>query len=242
MKNSFLRARGIIILTAMAALVSAMPAHANSKPEAKPATPPATKITGQYLEARTADIWTGPCIANSEMNLVGKQAVLAWHIDRGVWTNVSLDGLSVIAVVRSTNTLGDPDTNPLPARTVFIVDERASESQRAALVNFAQSQGRGLLDDVIAVQASPITLETNLGGNHMAASLVAGNMVRVTTRAIGSKDELCHNEEVFYPPLASNLSNSMPAVATQASYQGGYLGAKWNESERRGVFLATFAL
>jgi hypothetical protein len=238
LKASIIQSKRIILILALSALVSAVPAGA--KP--KTAAPQAPQITGQYIEARTADIWTGPCIANSEMNLTGKQAMMAWHIDHGTWANVSLDGLNVVAVVRSNNTLGDPDTNPLPARAVMIVDQSASVAQRSALVSFAQSQASGLLDDVVAIEAMPIAFQTNVGGNHMAATLVAGNMLRVTTRGIGSSDELCHNEEVYYPPLAANLLHSMPAVATTASYQGGHLGATWNESERRGVFLASFAL
>jgi hypothetical protein len=233
-----MKTKSTLLSAIVAAVVFVVPAGA--KTTANPA-PQAPQITGQYIEARTADIWTGPCIANSELNLVGKQAVMVWHVDHGTWNGVSLDGLSVLAVVRSTNTLGDPDSNPLPARTVFIVDQAASETQSAALVNFAQAQGSGLLDDVIAIKSSPITIRTNIDGQHMAASVVAGNMVRVATRSLSSKDELCHNEEVYYPPLAANLTHAMPAVASQASYQGKDLGATWNESERRGVFLASFA-
>ena len=29
----------------------------------------AAGITGQYMEARTCDVWTGPCFANAEVNL-----------------------------------------------------------------------------------------------------------------------------------------------------------------------------
>jgi hypothetical protein len=234
-----MKAKSIVLSAAITAIAFVVPVSAKSA--AKPTPAQAPQITGQYIEARTADIWTGPCIANSELNLVGKQAVMAWHVDRGTWNGVSLDGLSVLAVVRSTNTLGDPDSNPLPARAVMIVDQSASEMQRVALVSFAQAQGSGLLDDVIAVKVSPIAIQTNIDGQHMAASVVAGNMVRVATRSLSSKDELCHNEEVYYPPLAANLTHAMPAVATQASYQGKDLGATWNESERRGVFLANFA-
>ncbi len=93
MKNRFLFA--IVAV----ALICALPAMAAPKPQAP-------QITGQYLESRTADIYTGPCIANSETNLAGKQAVMAWHIDQGTWTNVDLSGLTVVAVVNATDTLG----------------------------------------------------------------------------------------------------------------------------------------
>lgn len=213
---------------ALAAVVAAAPA-------------PSAKVTGQYIESRTADVWTGPCVANSEMNLAGKQAVMAWHIDQGTWDNVTLDGLSVVAVVRANSTLGDPDATPLPARAFLIVDQSANEAQRDALAKFAQAQGGSLLSKVVATEAAPITLATGVDGHHATASLVAGNLVRVSSRAIGEGDELCHNESVFYQPLASHLTHAMPAVATESTYRGSYLGGTWSESGRRGVFVGSFA-
>ena len=38
-------------------------------------------VAGQYIEARTCDVWTGPCFANGEMNVKGRQAVVAWKVD-----------------------------------------------------------------------------------------------------------------------------------------------------------------
>src|SRR6266478_211366 len=55
----------------------------------------AAGISGDYLESRTCDVWTGPCFANAEMNLGGKQAVLAWKVKEGTFDSVRLDGLSV---------------------------------------------------------------------------------------------------------------------------------------------------
>jgi hypothetical protein len=199
------------------------------------------QIAGQYLESRTADIYTGPCIANSETNLAGKQAVMAWHIDQGAWGNVDLSGLTVVAVVNAPDTLGMAGSDPSLAQSILIVDQSASEAQRGALVNFAQAQGGEVLSHVVALKVAPMQFETNVGGKHMATSLTAGNLVRVTTRSLNEGDEFCHNEEVYYPPLASNLTRSMPAVATESGYHGDHLGMTWTENERRGVFVGTFA-
>src|SRR5579871_1822597 len=75
----------------------------------------AAGVTGKYIEARTADVWTGPCFANAEMGLTGKQAVLGWKIDRGTVDNTRLDGLSVVAVVLTSDTLGTGLTGPSKA-------------------------------------------------------------------------------------------------------------------------------
>ena len=57
-------------------------------------------IKGNYVEVRSADVYTGPCFANAEVGLEGKQAILAWRVSQGSWKGVSLDGLSVVAVSR----------------------------------------------------------------------------------------------------------------------------------------------
>lgn len=210
-------------------------------PSCARAAQPAGHVSGEYIESRTADVYTGPCFANSEVNLTGQEAVLAWHVEKGTWANVPLDGLSVAAVVKASATLGDAFSNPLPAKAVLIVDERANAAQRDALVNFAQAQAGKLLDTVVATEALPIhfTLDAS---KHGAASLQVGNLAQITTRAITDTDEICHNEDVYYEPLVSHLTHAMPAVASRSSYSGNHLGSTWNESNRRSAFVATFAV
>ena len=60
-----------------------------------------TSVRGSYLEARTADVFTGACFANSEAGQMGQFAVFGWHIDQGTFDGVSLDGLSVVGVVKA---------------------------------------------------------------------------------------------------------------------------------------------
>src|SRR5262245_30885628 len=96
----------------------------------------AAGVSGLYVEARTCDIWTGPCFANAEYGLSGHNAILAWKIDRGEFDNVALDGLGVVAVIAASDTLGVKQTGP--AKAVLIVDERATTAQRDALVRFAK--------------------------------------------------------------------------------------------------------
>ena len=57
---------------------------------------PARGVSGNYIEARTADVFTGPCFANGEVEMNGKEAVFGWKITGGIWQGVSLEGLSVV--------------------------------------------------------------------------------------------------------------------------------------------------
>src|SRR5437667_7682533 len=99
-------------------------------------------ISGDYLEVRSCDVYTGPCFANAEMNLSGKEGILVWSVREGSWKGTSLGGLSVIAVVCTDGTLGDMRYQPRAGKAVLIVDERADAQQREALSDLARSIDR----------------------------------------------------------------------------------------------------
>ena len=103
-----------------------------------PAAIPAHQIYGNYVEARTADVYTGPCFANAEVGLVGQLAVFGWKVTKGSWQGVDLDGMSVVGVVRAHHTLGDVFESAYPVKAVMIVDSRANTEQRLALHSFAK--------------------------------------------------------------------------------------------------------
>jgi len=199
----------------------------------------AQQIRGDYLETRSADVYTGQCFANGEVNLVGNEAILAWHVQSGSWEGVPLPGLTVAAAVRAKSTLGDPYENPYPAKSVLLVDEQATEAQRAALVKFAKHMGGELLRNVEQVVPVPMELVVS-AEHHGSAMLRAGQFATVETRSIGDKDHLCGNEVTFYPPL-TQMAHSMPAVALTDSYRGPGLGVSWDLHGKRSAFVGTFA-
>ena len=115
-------------------------------------------FTANYVEARTADVYTGPCFANSEVGLTGQLAVFGWKVTKGSWDGVQLDDLGVVGVVRASSTLGDVYHTAYPVKAVLIVDERANPEQRLALQSFAKRMGGDLLQDVVRVEYQPIDL------------------------------------------------------------------------------------
>jgi len=82
-------------------------------------------ISGDYLEVRSCDVYTGSCVANSEMGLSGREGMLVWSVKQGAWKGTRLDGLTVIAVVTTDDTLGDLRYQPRSGKAVLIVDSRA---------------------------------------------------------------------------------------------------------------------
>jgi hypothetical protein len=199
----------------------------------------AQEIQGHYVESRSADVYTGQCFANGEVNLVGDEAILAWHVDRGGWNGVPLEGLTVAAAVKARATLGDPYANPYPAEAVLMLDDQASPEQRAALEAFAHQMGGELLQHVQQVVNAPMELATN-PSNHGVVYFRAGEFAAIRTRAINDKDHLCGNEVTFYPPL-TKVVHAMPAVALTDSYRGPGLDAEWESHGRRSAFVGNFS-
>lgn len=199
----------------------------------------AQQIRGDYIETRSADVYTGQCFANGEVNLAGKEAILAWHVQSGSWDGVALDGLTIAAAVRARATLGDPYGNPYPAQAVLLVDDQATPQQGAALVSFARQMGGELLKNVDQMLAAPMEMIVN-HERHGVALLRAGQFVTIQTRSLGDKDHVCGNEVTFYPPLTP-LTHSMPAVAVTDAYRGPGLGESWDTHGRRSAFVGAFA-
>src|SRR5437660_3973951 len=199
------------------------------------------QIAGDYLESRSADVYTGQCFANGEVGLTGDQAILAWHIRSGSWDGVKLDGFSVVAAVKANATLGDPYADPYPAKSVMLVDEQATPAQREALVAFAQHMGGKLTSTVLRV--IPTTIEMNVlrdHAHHGEATLRAGTFAEIQTRALNEGDHTCGAETTYYPPL-TRLEHSMAAVAMTDEYQGPGLGVDWDRHGKRSAFVGSFA-
>lgn len=225
-----LKNRSLLAFAALA-LGTVCAAHAN----------PTTPITGDYLEVRTCDVYTGPCFANGEMNLAGKEGILVWSINRGAWDGVALDGLKVIAVVRADDTLGNLRFQPRDGRAVLILDENASPEQRAALTQFARTMAGSLAREVVTVKSAPIDAKLGTCTHSGCAQVKAGNLVEVSTRCLGAKDHVCGNEDAFYPPMTS-VEKAAPAYTELAAFKGDKLGLTWEATGQRSAFLAEFAL
>lgn len=201
---------------------------------------PSRSINGNYIEARTADVYTGPCFANGEVEMNGREAVFGWKIHNGYWHGVDVHGLNVVAVIRTEHTLGDVYNPVNPAKAVLIIDSRANPAQALALRSFAEAQAGGLLDHIVRVDYTPIEFTIQNGNIHGgAAKLTAGSLATIQTRAMNATDHICGNEDVFYPPLAK-LEHAMPAYALADSFSGEGLGETWSSPYRRSSFIGTF--
>jgi hypothetical protein len=211
-------------LALAAALVSSLSAQAG-------------EVKGIYVEARNCDVWTGPCFANADFNLTGKNAVLAWKIEEGEFENVNLQGLGVVAVVSANNTLGLDQTGP--AKAVVLLDKKANSQQREALLRFAQKQGGKLLANVVRVQDVPIDIaQCECKGQTCAE--VNATVARIKTRCLDDNhDKACGNESAFFPPLTENVKAKVAGVVEHV-FSGAGLNLTYSDYDRRGGYVGSF--
>jgi hypothetical protein len=195
-----------------------------------------SSVTGKYVEARTAEVFTGGCIMSSEAETIGKQAVLAWKVDRGSFNGVALDGLSVVAAVAGDRNLGIQEIGGGKAnvRSAVFVDERANPVQRMALVAMATELSRGTVANVVNVTPTPIQFADQEHAVHVAASQIALDVNKHL-----SHDPTCGAMQWFHP--FASVADAAMGVAEQNAFSGSGLGVKWSDPNKRSAFFGTFA-
>jgi Protein of unknown function (DUF1326) len=215
-----------------------------------PALAQAVEVQGDYIEARNADVFTGPCFSNAEIFIYGKQAVMAWKVNRGSWKGVDVAGLCVAAAVQGDSTFGQD--NPSKARAVLIVDSRADERQRAALVDMAKTFGGKRVEDRAPIVATRMQLNIERGhaasadehrGHDMPetprASFWAAGIAQIVTRSLDDRDHFCGNEVVAYPPLSTSVE-AKPAYTLSHEFKGDGLDIRWDDPNCRSSFVGHF--
>jgi Protein of unknown function (DUF1326) len=195
-------------------------------------------LTGKYLETRTCQVYTGPCFANAETAMAGREAVMAWSIEDGSRGGVDLAGLSVVMVVRGNDTLAYKGLEgPSELKSAIIVDEKASEAQRDALVAFAKEHTGRAGKEVVRVDTAPISMSLDTG--ELKGNLQAGELVKLSTRKAKPGDCICMNEVAFYPPLAK-IDRFAAGVSIEAEYKGKGLGTRWSTPGSRSAYMGEF--
>jgi hypothetical protein len=222
------------IALTLATILAAAPAMAADNSPAAIATP---SVSGTYVEARTAEVFAGGCIMNSEAETMGKQALLAWRVDKGTVAGVSLDGLSVVAALSGTHNLGMREMGgeaPTLVKTLLYVDERATAAQRDALVSMARTAIGDLAFRVVEVQAVPIAFERS----HHAAAVQAGDAT-LQVEAHIHHDPSCGAMQWFHP--LSRGAKAEVGLTRNQSFTGQALGSRWQQIDKRSAFVGTFA-
>jgi hypothetical protein len=198
-----------------------------------------TRITGDYVEVRTAQVFAGGCIMGSEGEAAGREAILAWRVARGTSNGVQLDGLSIVAAVSadinlSTHELGGE--RPVIEKSILMVDGRATGPQRDALVAMARSLAPRAIGGDVQVRSADVEFNRTADTFRVTAGQAA---LEVATNVEHSP--ACGAIK-WFEPLAQTDGAAIGVTRLQ-EWRGPGLGATWRQvsDDKRSAFFGTFS-
>ena len=214
----------IFTLTAIALLLT-VPGALATQPET---------VQGEYLEARSVSVYVGACHYGAEYVEGGREATLVWNIRQGTWKGVSLEGLTVVAVVTAKNNLAiDTSTR----RSVLYLDEKATSEQRTALIDLMTAKRGELLGEVVSTENAPITF-TKEGVKY---DLRVGQVLTLSVSRYPCQN-CTQPHQIWYRPL-EQLDTPIVGKSTSYCYQDKILSVTWNCGEdTNNVFVGDFAM
>ena len=196
-----------------------------------------TRVSGDYVEVRTAEVFTGGCILGSEWESLGREAIMAWRVSSGAVNGAPLDGLSVVAVVGAERNLGSATLGglaPSQVKSVLMVDARATPAQRDALVAMVRGLAPSLTREVVELRAVPIMFDRRGVDVRVTA---AEAKLDVTTKFEHSPT--CGATR-WFDPLATTIGAEL-GLARSHEWSGDAPGAKWAQTDRKSSFVGTFS-
>jgi len=198
---------------------------------AKPAS-----LRGTYVEARTAEVFAGACVMNGEAATTGREALVAWKVDKGQVNGVSLDGLAVVAALAADANLGIHEIGGenTTARAALFLDSRATPAQRKALVSMVRSLAGNLIGSVVQETAVPIQF---VDGGHQIT--VSTDTLKLTVEKHLTHDASCGNKQWFNPLTA--VDHAEMGTTAENEFSGPSLCTKWSDPNKRSSFFGTFS-
>ncbi len=198
----------------------------------------ADPLEGTYVEARTCQIYTGPCFANGEVGSAGKNAIMVWSVESGSYAGVELSGKSVSMIIKASETLGfEGFADAKTKKTLLVIDESASNEQTEALRSFALAQTGLAATTIQAVKREAIEMDFDRG--MATAGVRVGKLASLETRKARPGDCICSNESAYYPPL-TKLAGFVPGVTIEGDVKARSLGTRWSIPDTRTAYLGTF--
>jgi len=191
-----------------------------------------TSIKGDYVEVRTASVFTGACHFNGEVVTAGREAIMAWNFASGQWNGANLGGLKAIAVVSSDENL---ENTRAARRSEIILDNAASHDQKLAILEMLKSRYAATLGEIVSVRSAPIDFKHE-GKSYEVASAEAAINVEAMP------NDLCCRQPslVWYSPLVQ-LSGRKVGYTLKAAYLGHEVGDNWERSGENSAFYGSFA-
>ena len=216
--------KSISVLTTLALILMAGFAFATETPT----------VQGEYIEARSASVYVGACHFGAEYVEGGKEATLVWNIQHGSWNNVSLEGLTVVAVISAKSNL---DIDTTTRKSVLYLDPSTTADQRAAISDLFTTKQTDVLGEIVATQTAVIEFTKK----DTKYDVTVGNVL-----ALSANRYPCVNctqpHQIWYKPLTA-IQNAIVGKSETYRYKDSHLPVMWQQSgTANNVFVGSFSM
>jgi len=190
-----------------------------------------TSIKGDYVEVRTASVFTGACHFNGEVVTTGREAIMAWNFASGQWHGTDIAGLKAIAVVSADENLENVRAG---RRSEIILDNSATHDQKVAMLEALKNRYAATLGEIVSVRSAPISFKHEDKSYEVASAEAAINVEAMP-------NDLCCRQPnlVWYSPLVQ-LSGRKVGYTLKASYLGNTVGDTWERDGENSAFYGSF--
>ena len=216
--------KGILVLTTLALTLIAGFAFATEAPT----------VQGEYIEARSASVYVGACHFGSEFVEGGREATAIWNIQSGSWNNVSLENLSVVAVISAKNNLAiDTETR----KSVLYMDASTTPEQRAALKDMLTTKRADVLGKVVATQTASV--EFSKEGTRY--DVTVGEVLALSANRYPCAG-CTQPHQIWYKPLTT-IQNAIVGKSEVYRYKDTHLPVTWHQSgAENNIFVGNFSM
>ena len=216
--------KSISVLTALALTLIAGFAFATETPT----------VQGEYIEARSASVYVGACHFGAEYVEGGREATAVWNIQSGSWNDVSLENLTVVAVISGKSNLAiDTKTR----RSVLYMDLSTTPEQRAALSTMLTTKYADVLGEVVATQTAAI--EFTKEGTRYDVSV--GEVLKLSANRYPCAG-CTQPHQIWYTPLAA-IQNAIVGKSEVYRYKDTHLPVTWQQGGiENNVFVGNFSM
>ena len=175
-------------------------------------------LTADYVEARTASVFAGPCHINGEIMTTGNDALLAWRFDNGA---------RIMADVSCQSNLLHTSA---PRQSEIVIDGPSAAARDSAL-HAILSQDSSTLGHVVSIRRAPISFQIK-SGEFTVNSPAIGSL---DIRALPDCDCCKQPNNVWFTPLAK-LTRPMVGYTIIAQHTSNRAGDPWEREDENGAF------
>lgn len=200
---------------------------------------PRWSISGEYFENCNCAV-VCPCLFSTQAPPTAQptegacEVAFAFHLDRGTFGEVSLDGLNAAMIARTPGPMIEGNWT-----AALYVDERADDRQRDALQAIFTGQAGGvmgafapLIAEVLGVKTVPIRYAVEGKRRSVEIPGVMAMAVRPAASAIGEDKELIAVNAHPFAPAGVAIAVGEPG-STWSDY-----GLRWDNSGKNGHYAA----